>query len=102
MMLPLAVFGYIDHSALREQQVHVGACVLRTLIALHKRGHIAYSRLKESNKKHCTEYNECRPSHLQSVLPYDCELFGPLAKPFLAHQEGTDAAVSGRRHGALI
>lgn len=39
MVLPLAVFGCIDHSALGQQQVHVGACVLRTLIALQKRGH---------------------------------------------------------------
>lgn len=50
-MLSLAVFGYIDHSALRQQHIHVGACVLRTLIALHKQGHIGYCRLKESNKK---------------------------------------------------
>lgn len=44
----------------------------------------------------------CAPSDLESVLPYDGELFGPLAKAFLAQQEGTDATVSGRRHGALI
>lgn len=35
MVLSLAVFGCIDHSALGQQQVHIGARVLRTLIALH-------------------------------------------------------------------
>lgn len=34
MVLPLAVFGCIYHSALGQQQVHIGACVLRTLVAL--------------------------------------------------------------------
>lgn len=34
MVLPLAVFGCIDHSALGQQQVHIGGCVLGTLIAL--------------------------------------------------------------------
>lgn len=39
---------------------------------------------------------------LQSVLTYDGELLGPLAEAFLAQQEGADAAVPGRRHGALV
>lgn len=37
MVLPLAVLRCIDHGALGQQQVHIGACVLRTLIALQKR-----------------------------------------------------------------
>ena len=40
MVLPLAVFGCIDHSALGQQQIHIGARVLRALIALQKVGHI--------------------------------------------------------------
>lgn len=56
-MLPLAVFGYIDHSALGQQQVNIRACVLRTLIALQKGGQVGYCRLKDTNKKaSCTEY----------------------------------------------
>lgn len=39
---------------------------------------------------------------LESILTYDGELFRPLAETFLAQQEGTDATVPGRRHGALI
>lgn len=41
-------------------------------------------------------------SHLKSVLSYDRQLFGPLAEAFLSQQEGTDATVSGRGHGALL
>lgn len=35
-MLPLAVLGSVDHGALGQQQVHIWAGVLRTLIALQE------------------------------------------------------------------
>lgn len=40
--------------------------------------------------------------HLQSVLPDHRELFRPLSEAFLTQQEGADATVPGRSHGALI
>lgn len=44
VMLPLAVFGDIDYSALGQQQVHVGGDVLGTLITLHKEQHVVRVR----------------------------------------------------------
>lgn len=60
MVLPLAVFGCIDHSALGQQQVHIGGCVLGALIALKKTGHMSCCKSKTRNG--ITEACECIPN----------------------------------------
>lgn len=40
VVLPLAVFGRVHHRALGQQQVHIGARVLGTLIALKKKSQL--------------------------------------------------------------
>lgn len=67
MVLPLAVFGCIDHSALWQQQVHIGACVLRTLIALGKGGYTDTLSWKWKLQRLCM-YPKC----LISCLPVAC------------------------------
>ena len=57
MVFPLAVFGCIDHSALGQQQVHIRACVLGTLIALQKGGQMGHCRFKERNMEVKSFYN---------------------------------------------
>lgn len=59
---------------------------------------VEHLKLRWSN----TELDRSEASHLKSVLSYDRQLFGPLAEAFLSQQEGTDATVSGRGHGALL
>lgn len=103
MVLPLAVFGCIDHSALGQQQVHVGACVFRTLIALQKgKGNANKSKEQQGLQRWCMYAKAWLHACLKSILTNDGELFGPLSETFLAQQEGTDTTVPGRRHWALI
>lgn len=103
MVLPLAVFGCIDHSALGQQQVHIWACVLRTLIALQKgKGNAKKSKEQQGLQRQRTYAKAWLHACLKSILTNDGELFCPLAETFLAQQEGTDTTVPGRRHWALI